>query len=49
MLSLQINDSSPLNYQTMPDKQVKIKQALEGLDEQVIGIVGNFIKRRRTD
>ncbi len=49
MLSLQINDSSPLNYQTMPDKQVKIKQALDGLDEQVIGIVGNFVKRRRQD
>lgn len=33
----------------MPDKQVKIKQALDGLDEQVIGIVGNFVKRRRQD
>ena len=31
----------------MPDKETKIKEALDGLDDQVVGIVGNFVKRRR--
>jgi uncharacterized Zn finger protein len=31
----------------MPDKSTKIQEALDGLDDQVVGIVGDFIKRRR--
>ena len=31
----------------MPDKSTNIKEALDGLDEQVIGLVGDFVKRRR--
>lgn len=31
----------------MPDKSQSIQAALDGLDEQVVGLVGNFVKRRR--
>lgn len=31
----------------MPDKSKNIQEALDGLDEQVIGLVGDFVKRRR--
>lgn len=31
----------------MPGKSEKIKEALDGLDDQVVDIVGTFIKRRR--
>jgi hypothetical protein len=33
----------------MPDtgKSKKIQDSLDGLDDQIVGIVGNFVKRRR--
>ncbi len=38
---------SLFNSLTMPNKETKVKNALDGLDEKVVGIVGNFVKRRR--
>ena len=31
----------------MPDKTKAIQEALDGLDDQVVGLVSNFVKRRR--
>jgi predicted GIY-YIG superfamily endonuclease len=31
----------------MPDKSKSIEQALDGLDDQIVGIVGDFVRRRR--
>lgn len=31
----------------MPAKEKDIQKALDGLDEQIVGIVGNFVKRRK--
>lgn len=31
----------------MPDKAKIIEDALDGLDDQVVGLVSNFVKRRR--
>lgn len=31
----------------MPDKSQSIQEALDGLDNQVVDLVGNFVKRRR--
>ncbi len=33
----------------MPNKESRIKEALDGLDNQVVDLVGNFVKRRRQD
>lgn len=35
------------NCNIMPDKKSNIKTALDGLDDQVVDIVGNYVKRRR--
>lgn len=29
------------------DKSKQIQQSLDGLDDQIVGMVGNFVKRRR--
>ncbi len=31
----------------MPDKSKIIQEALDGLDDQIVGVVGNFVKRRK--
>jgi hypothetical protein len=31
----------------MPDKSLQIKEALDGLDDQVVGLVGDFVRRRK--
>lgn len=31
----------------MPGKSKEIKEALDGLDDQIVDMVGNFVKRRR--
>lgn len=33
----------------MPDKQTSIDKGLDSLDNQIVDIVGNFVKRRKQD